>query len=88
MNVITYLRIDIKILKECFQKAPPSVDHTPKMTSVKDQGMLGSCVSFAVGAMKEWQEGEEHRQEVAEGKKDHREGKEYDYSESWIVLEF
>jgi C1A family cysteine protease len=66
------------------KKAPASFDHTPKMTSVKDQGMLGSCVAFAVGAMKEWQEGEEHRQEVAEGKSDHRKGKEYDYSESWL----
>ena len=62
----------------------PTIDHTPMMSSVKDQGRLGSCVSFAMGAMKEWQENIEHAKEVSEGKKDHRQGKEYDLSEQWI----
>ena len=63
---------------------PMSVDHTPEMTSVKNQGMLGSCVGFAVTALKEWQEKQEHEEEVAAGKKDFRGGKEYDLSESWV----
>jgi len=54
------------------------------MTSVKDQGWLGSCVAFAVSAMKEWQEKTEHAAEVAAGKRDHRKGKEYDFSEAWV----
>ena len=60
------------------------VDHTYFMSSVKNQGLLGSCVAFAVSGMKEWQENIEHICEVKKGKKDHRDGKEYDLSEQWI----
>lgn len=63
---------------------PAIVDHTDKMSSVKDQGRLGSCVGFATAAMKEWQEQVEHEKEVAEGKKDHREQDSYDLSEAWV----
>jgi hypothetical protein len=35
---------------------PQSVDYTNEMTPVEDQGSEGSCVGFACGAMKEWQE--------------------------------
>lgn len=63
---------------------PNKVNWTRGMSSVKDQGNLGSCVAFAISALKEWQESKEHNEEVATGKKDHREGKEYNYSESWI----
>jgi len=65
-------------------RAPAGIDHTNEMGSVKDQGMLGSCVGFAVTAMKEWQELKEHKEEIAEEKRDHRERKEYDLSESWV----
>jgi len=60
------------------------VDYTSEMSPIKNQGNLGSCVSFAAAAMKEWQERKEHSSEVKEGKRDHRKGKEYDYSEAWI----
>jgi C1A family cysteine protease len=60
------------------------VDHTECMSHIKDQGNLGSCVGFASVAMKEGQEKEEHDKEVLAGKKDHRDGKEYDYSEAWV----
>jgi len=60
------------------------VEYKDEMSPVKDQGQLGSCVGFAVAAMKEWQESTEHLEEVAEGKDDHRDGKVYDYSEQWI----
>jgi len=71
-------------LKETILHLPSSVDHTPKMSPIKDQGYLGSCVGFAVSAMKEWQESYEHEKEVSEGKRDTRKGKPYDLSESWI----
>ena len=63
---------------------PSSVDWTNEMSPVKDQGRLGSCVGFAVTAVKEFQEQKEHEQEVAEGKFDHRNNKYYDLSESWL----
>jgi hypothetical protein len=61
----------------------PFIDHTDKMSPVKNQGHLGSCVGFAVTAMKEWQELIEHEKEVAEGKK-YRRQDEYDLSEAWV----
>lgn len=65
--------------------SPPSeVDHIPDMSPVKDQGQLGSCVGFAVCAIKEWQEQTEHEEEVTGGKFDHRDEKYYDLSEQWI----
>jgi len=63
---------------------PNRVDWTDSMSPVKDQGRLGSCVGFAVTAVKEWQEQHEHAEEVAEGKFDHRTEKYYDLSESWL----
>lgn len=35
---------------------PESMDYREEMTPVEDQGAEGSCVGFACGAMKEWQE--------------------------------
>ena len=60
------------------------VDWTSKMSPVKDQGKLGSCVGFATAAMKEFQEQIEHDREVAEGKSYRREQDHYDLSEAWI----
>ena len=66
-------------------KLPSKVDWTSKMSPVKNQGSLGSCVGFASAAMKEYQEQVEHEKEVAAGKKDHRKDRDhYDLSESWI----
>jgi hypothetical protein len=63
---------------------PAAVDHTLKMSPVKYQGTLGSCVSFAAAAMKEWQERREHETEVADGKPDRREEDHWNLSEQWI----
>jgi C1A family cysteine protease len=71
-------------LDERLCTSPSLVNHMARMTPVKDQGRLGSCVGFAIAAMKEWQEASEHGFEVQAGKKDHREGKVYDLSESWV----
>lgn len=61
---------------------PNEIDHTLDMSPVKDQGNLGSCVGFAVSAMKECQERKEHLEEIAKGKRGRP--KVYDYSEAWL----
>jgi len=71
------------VVKDSFS-LPSSIDHTDSLSKVKNQMNLGSCVSFAAVAMKESQEKQEHDREVLAGKKDHRKGKEYDYSEAWV----
>jgi len=67
---------------EAIESLPEIVDHTDDMSPVKDQGQLGSCVGFAISAMKECQEKKEHEEEIAKGKRGRK--KVYDYSESWI----
>jgi len=70
------------LLMETPITAAAKVDHTKDMSPVKDQGQLGSCVGFAVAAMKEWQERKEHLEEIVKGKRGRP--KVYDYSEAWI----
>jgi len=70
------------LLTETPITAASKIDHTATMSPVKDQGQLGSCVGFAVSAMKEWQEKREHEEEIAKGKRGRP--KVYDYSESWV----
>jgi len=65
-------------------KEDREVDWTPYMSPVKDQGGLGSCVGFAVAAMKEYQEQKEHMMEVLNGKSYNREEDHYDLSEAWV----
>lgn len=60
------------------------IDYTSEMSPVKNQGSLGSCVGFAVVAMKEWQEQQEHLGELLEGKSYKRAAKHYDLSEQWL----
>ena len=60
------------------------IDWSKYMSPVKNQGRLGSCVGFAVAAMKEFQEQKEHVEEVLAGKKYKREEDHYDLSEAWI----
>ena len=69
---------------EAAESIPAKLDHTENMSPVKNQGQLGSCVAFAAVAIKEYQEKIEHEREVQAGKKDHRKGKIYDYSEQWV----
>lgn len=77
--------LDVSTLKSgILASRPSSIDHSDLMSPVKDQGQLGSCVGFAVTAMKEWQEQKEHQEEVAAGKANHRDEKYYDLSESWV----
>ena len=63
---------------------PSSVSWESEMTTPKYQGGLGSCVAFSACALKEWQEAKEHKQEVEDGKVDHRDQKEYNFSEQWV----
>jgi C1A family cysteine protease len=63
---------------------PDIIDYTPEMSPVKHQGKLGSCVGFAVVAMKEWQEQQEHLKESKDGKLYKRKKEHYDLSEQWL----
>lgn len=76
--------LNFRTEKELEDSLPTKIDHSHLMSSVKDQGNLGSCVAFATASMKEWQEQDEHNKEVKAGKNDLREGEEYDLSEAWI----
>lgn len=61
------------------------VDHSNKMSSVKYQGALGSCVGFSICAMKEWQEHIEYEKKKKEpGYNYSRNVEEYDLSEQWV----
>lgn len=72
----------IRNILEAESALPERIDLTPDMSPVKDQGQLGSCVGFAVSAMKEYQEKKEHDEEMAKGKRGRK--KVYDYSEAWV----
>lgn len=61
-------------------KLPAVLDLAADMSSIKDQGMLGSCVGFASVAMKEWHE---NRENIAEGKKKAPS----DFSEQWVYYQ-
>jgi len=76
--------LKVPSLTSIMKSIPKSVDHSGGMSPIKNQGVLGSCVGFAVSALKEWQEQKEHNEEVEKGKKNHRDEKYYDLSESWI----
>ena len=43
---------------------PESINYLEEMTPVEDQGQEGSCVGFACGAMKEWQEQKDWDREI------------------------
>jgi C1A family cysteine protease len=77
------LKLTKPILREMSSVSLAS-DYTSTMSPVKNQGSLGSCVGFAVVSMKEWQEQQEHLEELAEGKKYKRKAKNYDLSEQWL----
>ena len=77
------LKLTKPILKE-IQSVTNIIDYTADMSTVKNQGNLGSCVGFAVVAMKEWQEQQEHLLELTEGKNYKRKVKHYDLSEQWL----
>lgn len=60
------------------------VDHSRQMSPVKDQGSLGSCVAFAVAALKEWQEQREFKIKLKLAGAYLRSGWFFDVSEQWI----
>ena len=75
--------VEEKTLK-AFRSSNEIIDYTSQMSPVKDQMMLGSCTGFAIVAMKEWQEQQEHLREILEGKRYRRKEKHYDLSEQWL----
>jgi hypothetical protein len=74
----TVLNLESKLTKK------KAINWTKYMSPVKDQGRLGSCVGFAVAAMKEFQEHKEHIDELAKGKRYRRKKDHYDLSEAWV----
>ena len=62
---------------------PRVVDYRSYMSPVKNQGGLGSCVGFAVTALKEFQENVEYINEQNAGSEYTREKPIYDLSEQW-----
>lgn len=60
-----------------------AMDYRDYMSPVKDQGNLGSCVGFAVTALKEFQENVEYATEQKDGNSYKREDAIYDLSEQW-----
>jgi len=77
LNSRKYL-IESNVVKE--------IDHSQNMSPVKNQGKLGSCVSFAVTALKEWQEKKEYVFEkyILGKDKKRNDNEEYDFSEQWL----
>jgi len=75
--------IKSKKLNDINLNIPNVIDYSNEMTPVKNQKRLGSCVGFAITAMKEWQEQKEHNRELKEGKKYKRKEKYYNFSEMW-----
>ncbi len=65
-------------------EVPSIVDYRPYMSPVKNQGRLGSCVGFAVTALKEFQENVEYETERNEGSDYVRDKDVYDLSEQWV----
>lgn len=78
--------LNIKDMRStCLKSAYPSfIDHTEKMSSVKYQGDLGSCVAFSVCALKEWQELIEYETKKKDSGYNYSKDGEYDLSEQWI----
>ena len=72
-----------KIRRKRRIKFPGVVSYRKYMSPVKDQGRLGSCVGFAVTALKEFQENLEYLTEQDEGSDYIREVPTYDLSEQW-----
>ena len=69
--------------KKSILKLPEVLSYSKEMLPIKEQGVLGSCVGFAVTAVKEWQEKKEYLNEIKSGKKYRRKTKNYDLSEQW-----
>jgi C1A family cysteine protease len=75
---------DFKLTAPKRVSLPRRIDWRDQMSPVKNQGRLGSCVGFAVTAVKEFHEQQEHVLEVAAGKTYQRDIEYYDLSESWV----
>ena len=81
MKILGSLADDVHIKNKL--NSSNTVDYRQYMSPVKDQGNLGSCVGFAVTALKEFQENVEYVLEQEEGSDYVREIETYDLSEQW-----
>ena len=72
------------VLSSKLSTTPMIKDYTSLMSPVKDQRNAGTCVGFAVAAVKEYQEQQEYLSEKKSGSKYERKEKHYDLSEQWI----
>lgn len=78
------LKIDSILQNENKLSSYKELSYKDEMSPVKNQGNLGSCVGFAVAAMKEWQEQKEYLNEIKKGNPYRRENEHYNFSEQWI----
>lgn len=78
---------NFRSVSDLLKASPENIDYTNEMSPIKDQGRLGSCVSFATAAAKEWSEFKELQKRISEGAKRweiNRRTRWTDVSESWI----
>ncbi len=75
---------DEKRMIKTSESLPRQIDWSSEMSPVKFQGSMGSCIAFAVCALKEWQEKKEYEKEKAEGKIYDRKEADYNFSEQWV----
>jgi C1A family cysteine protease len=83
MNKMLGSDIAAKIVNSRRAKAYRSISYRKYMSPVKNQGNLGSCVGFAVTALKEFHENIEYLYEQEQGGSYKREKEHYDLSEQW-----
>jgi len=76
-------RLRKKFKRDTKMQASNVIDYRKFLSPVKDQGNMGSCVGFAVTALKEFQENVEYQSEREAGSNYKRENPTYDLSEQW-----
>src|SRR3712207_4370300 len=51
----------VRVVRPAALDVPRQLDYSPQLSPIRNQGRLGSCVSFAACKVKEWQEARQRR---------------------------